>query len=81
MGLVLEDTHGNQTVYMCCERGTQFESKKKSRLGNRKNLLVTDFQLGDRVDVFYEAMRKSIMKLRLTSAKQGPAQQLQAEAK
>ena len=78
MGIIVEDGKGRQTMYVCCSRETEFAAKKNSRRGSRNEVLYSDFRVGDKVDVYYEAMEKKVAKLRLVQS--APAQQLRAEA-
>lgn len=64
-GLVVEENKNSQTLYLCCYRSTVFEAKKHSALEDRDSLLYADFQVGDKVDVFYEPTQKVVKKLRL----------------
>ena len=81
-GIIVEDGKGRKTTYMCCGRWTEFEAKKKSRLAGRKDLLYSDFRIGDKVDVYYDDLHKMVIKLRLLQGDFKPEaqQQFQADA-
>jgi len=65
LGFTVADKDDKETVFLCCEKRTEFEAKKDTPLGRKSPIVPRDFHIGDEVDVYYEALHNVVSKLRL----------------
>jgi hypothetical protein len=67
LSFTVEDKHGKHSTFLCCEKQTTFEARHRTPLGNRHDLKITDFAIGDVVELHYEALHNSVRNLKLLS--------------